>query len=127
VVDIAEQLAIILREYVAGKTGYLFSTRNGTPLSQRNVRRALHAAGATCGFHSFRRYRAAMLRKTRVPEDLIGLWLGHARTLTDRYATQLTEDVEYRSDWCERVGLGFSLIGLQGLQNVLSVHTEKVA
>jgi integrase len=125
VVDVAEQLATILREYVAGKTGYLFSTRNGTPLSQRNVRRALHAAGATCGFHSFRRYRAAMLRKARVPEDLIGLWLGHARSLTDRYATQLREDVEYRSDWCERVGIGFSL-GLQGLQNVVPVDYENV-
>lgn len=126
VVDIAEQLATILREYVAGKTGYLFSTRNGTPLSQRNVRRALHAAGATCGFHSFRRYRAAMLRKAQVPEDLIGLWLGHARSLTDRYATQLREDVEYRSDWCERVGVGYSL-GLQGLQNVVQNDSEKVA
>jgi integrase len=126
VIDIPEQLAQVLREYVTGKEGYLFSTRNGTPLSSRNVHRALFAAGATCGFHSFRRYRAAVLRKAQVPEDLIGLWLGHSRSLTDRYATQLREDVAYRSEWCERAGLGFQL-GYVGLQNVVSIDSEKVA
>jgi integrase len=126
VIDVPEQLAQVLREYVAGKSGYLFSTRNGTPLSSRNVHRALHAAGATCGFHSFRRYRAAVLRKAQVPEDLIGLWLGHARSLTDRYATQLREDVAYRSEWCERAGLGFQL-GYVGPQNVVPIDAERVA
>jgi hypothetical protein len=66
------------------------------------------------------------LRKARVPEDLIGLRLGHARSLTDRYATQLREDVAYRSEWCERAGLGFQL-GYVGLQNVLSIDVERVA
>ena len=126
VIDVPEQLAQVLREYIAGKAAYLFSTRNGTPLSSRNMHRALYAEGATCGFYSFRRYRAAVLRKTRVPEDLIGLWLGHARSLTDRYATQLQEDVAYRSEWCERVGLGFQL-GYVGLQNVVPIDAERVA
>jgi integrase len=126
VIDVPEQLAQVLRVYVAGKEGYLFSTRNGTPLSSRNVHRALYAAGATCGFHSFRRYRAAVLRKAQVPEDLIGLWLGHARSLTDRYATQLREDVAYRSEWCERAGLCFQL-GYVGLQNVVPIDSDKVA
>jgi integrase len=126
VIDIPEQFAKILRQYVTGKKSYLFSTRNGTPLLSRNVHRALHASGATCGFHSFRRYRAAVLRKTKVPEDLIGLWLGHSRNLTDRYAMQLREDVAFRSEWCERAGLGFQL-GYVGLQNVVSIDSAKVA
>jgi len=48
---------------------------------------SLSTSGKRVGFHAFRRYRAAVLRKGRVPEDLITLWLGHARTLTDHYAT----------------------------------------
>jgi len=53
-----------------------------------------------------------VLRKAQVPEDVITLWLGHARTLTDRYASQLREDVKYRGEWCERAGIGFSIVTL---------------
>jgi hypothetical protein len=67
----------VLREYAVGRTGLLFATRDGKPLSQRNVLRSLHAAGATCGFHAFRRFRAETLRRERVPEDLVRFWLGH--------------------------------------------------
>lgn len=71
------------------------------------------------GFHAFRRYRAAVLRKGQVPEDLITLWLGHARTLTDHYAAQLRDDEQYRSEWCELAGLGFSVVTL--------LHTDVVS
>jgi integrase len=56
VVDIAEPLAQLLRGYVNGKVGYLFATKNGSPLQQRNVLRALHATGKKVGFHAFRRF-----------------------------------------------------------------------
>lgn len=109
VVDVPEALAKILREYVAERTGFVFSTRQGKPLRTENIRRRLRqAAGRTVGFHVFRRYRAAVLRKARVPEDLIQLWLGHAQGLTDRYAAQLRDDLAYRQEWCERAGLGFN-------------------
>src|ERR1700693_2645024 len=71
-----------------------------------------YSTGKRVGFHAFRRYRAAVLRKGQVPEDLITLWLGHARTLTDRYAAQLREDQQYRSAWCKRAGLGFTVVPL---------------
>ena len=45
VIDIAEPLAGLLRECVASKSEYLFSTNSGRPLQQRNVNRALHATG----------------------------------------------------------------------------------
>jgi integrase len=112
VIDIPETLAQVLRTYVAGKSGYLFATAKGRPLQPRNVLRILHDTGKRVGFHAFRRYRAAVLRKAQVPEDLITLWLGHARTLTDHYATQLREDVGFRSEWCERAGIGFSIVTL---------------
>ena len=96
-----------MRQYI-NQPGYLFATRKGKPLSHRNVRRALkRAAGRSIGFHAFRRFRAAVLRKARVPEDLIKLWLGHAGNITDDYAAQLREDVAFRQEWAARVGVGF--------------------
>jgi integrase len=111
-IDVPESLAKILRKNFAGTHGYLFSTAQGRPLQARNVLRVLHSTGKRVGFHAFRRYRAAVLRKGQVPEDLIMLWLGHARTLTDHYAAQLRDDEQYRNGWCERAGLGFSLVTL---------------
>ena len=67
-----------------------------------------------------------MLRKAQVPEGLITLWLGHARTLTDRYASQLREDVKYRSEWCERAGMGFSIVTLLHA-DVAAIDFAKVA
>jgi integrase len=85
-VDIAEPLSRLLREYVDGKSGYLFATKSGRPLAQRNVLRALHATGKKVGLHSFRRFRTETLRRARVPEDLTKLWLGHSKnTVTDLY------------------------------------------
>jgi hypothetical protein len=78
------------------------------------------------GFHAFRRFRTAVLRKARIPEDLIGLWLGHGQNLTDRYAAQLRDDMAYRGEWCKRAGLGFSVVTLV-TQNVVSIRESKVA
>jgi integrase len=125
-IDIPEVLARVLRAYVAGSSGYLFATANGRPLLARNVLRVLHDTGKRVGFHAFRRYRAAVLRKRQVPEDLITLWLGHAPTLTDRYATQLREDEQYRSEWSERAGLGFSVVTLFHA-DVVPIDAAKVA
>jgi|SRR5438477_6549525 len=128
VVDVPEQLGRVLRDYTANRTGLLFATRDGKPLSQRNVLRSLHAAGATCGFHAFRRFRAETLRRERVPEDLVRFWLGHASTsVTDIYANGLREDLAWRTEWVERVGPGFSLLGLHGVTNVVKMGVKKVA
>jgi hypothetical protein len=106
----------------------MFATRDGKPLIQRNVLRVLSGTGATCGFHAFRRFRTETLRRPRVPEDLTRLCLGHAnKTVTDLYAEGLREDLIWRREWCERVGLGFSLDGLFGVTNVVSIDNVKVA
>lgn len=128
VVDIAEPLSQLLCELVAGKTGYLFAAKRGRPLQQRNVLRALHATGKKVGLHAFRRFRTETLRRARVPEDLTRLWLGHSKqTVTDLYAGGLERDEAWRREWCERAGLGFSLIGLLGLQKAEQVDSAEAA
>jgi len=128
VVDIAEPLAQLLRGSVAGKSGYLFAVKSGRPLQQRNVLRALHATGKKVGLHAFRRFRTETLRRVRVPEDLTRLWLGHSKqSVTDFYAGGLEKDEAWRREWCERAGLGFSLAGLLGLQNVEPINSAEAA
>jgi hypothetical protein len=56
-----EPLARLLEEYAANKSGYLFATKSGRPLGQRNVLRAAHATGKKVGLHSFRRFRTETL------------------------------------------------------------------
>lgn len=128
VVDVAEPLAKLLATYTTGRTGYVFATRDGKPLLQRNVLRILYGGSTEkiCGQHTFRRFRAAHLRKGRVPEDLVKLWLGHARNLTDNYAAQLREDVPFRQSWAERAGLGFQLCQ-SGQTNVIPITVARVA
>lgn len=127
-VDLAAPLAKLLRDYTTGKSGYVFSTRDGKPLLQRNVLRVLYRGlpEKVCGLHTFRRFRTAQLRKERVPEDLIKFWLGHARNLTDNYASQLREDVGFRQHWAESAGLGYSIVSMWS-RNVVNIDAAKVA
>lgn len=109
-VDIAEPLAEMVRAFAEGKDGYLFSSRSGRPLGHRNVNRA-----AGVGVHALRRFRIETLRRARVPEELIALWIGHApKTITDLYAEGLKQDRDWRREWCAKAGLGFSWSGLVG-------------
>jgi integrase len=128
VVDMPNPLAQLLLQHIANKPGYLFAAKSGRPLQQRNVNRALHTTGKKVGLHAFRRFRAETLRRARVPEDLIKLWLGHSKqTMTDFYAGGLDKDEAWRREWCERAGLGFPLIGLLGLQNEAKGDSAKAA
>jgi integrase len=114
-VDLCPALAAMLKAYVGDRTsGFLFHNRKGNFLSQTNLlRRGLHPpliklGQPKAGFHAFRRFRTTWLRKNRTPEDLIRYWLGHAdETVTDGYS-KLREDVEYRKQVAEKVGLGFT-------------------
>ena len=127
-VDFPEPLARLPRDHARNKSGYLFATSTGQPLSQRNVLRALHATGKRVGLHAFRRFRAETLRRAGVPEDLTTLWMGHSKkSVTDYYARGLHNDKAWRREWCDRVGLGFSLVGRLGPQNVLQIEEVKVA
>ena len=93
----------------------LFQTKNGKPISQTNtLRRSLYPTlkkmgRAKAGFHSFRRYHVTHLRKNRVPEDVLGFWIGHAgKSVTDGYS-MVKADVAFRQLCAANVGLGFEL------------------
>lgn len=62
------------------------------------------------------------------------MWLGHAnKDVTDRYAEQLKEDVEWRKEEAEKAGLGFKLppskpyLGYLGLPKQQKSKLKKVA
>jgi integrase len=132
----------LLKAAVGGRTsGFLFQSDSGRPLTQRNVlrnglgkiRKDMKLEDGKA-FHSFRRFRTAHLRKNRVPWDLQKLWMGHAnRGVSDRYAEQLKEDVEWRKEVGENAGLGFKLptmessVGLLGLPKQKKSQLLKVA
>jgi len=122
-IDLHPDLARMLKRFIGDrKSGFLFCTRTGSPLSKSNVlRRSLHPilkqmswvdpknAGITAGFHAFRRFRVTWLRKNRAAEDLIRFWLGHGgRSVTDDYS-MVRDDVTYRKEEAERLGFGFEL------------------
>jgi len=141
-IDIPTSLAALLKASVGSRTsGFLFQSESGRPLTQRNVlrdglgkiRKEMQLERGKA-FHAFRRFRTAHLRKNRVPWDLQKLWLGHAnKDVTDRYAEQLKEDVEWRKQEAEKAGLGFKLpsiessVGLLGLPKRQKSKLKKVA
>jgi hypothetical protein len=96
--------------------GYLFATKSGRTLQQRNVLRALHATGKKVGLHAFRRFRTETLRRARVPEDLTKLWLGHSKqTVTDFYAIGLQKKTRCGGgNGASALGWGFLWLGYLG-------------
>ena len=135
-VDVCGKMANYLKQFIGSRTtGFLFRTKSGKPMSQRNILRdsmhkilygqefkngqgkifktmlgvAPQMKGTQCASHAFRRYRATHLRTSGVPEDVTRFWLGHAdQSITDRYS-KMKEDVEHRKSWADLVGLGFEI------------------
>jgi integrase len=114
-VDLCPELAEMLRTFIGKRTdGFVFGSRNGSPLLQSNIRnRKLYPLLDSLkvprsGFHSFRRYRLTWLRRQKVPEGLIRYWMGHGNlSVTDGY--EVFEDVIYRQNCSEQAGIGFSV------------------
>ena len=104
----------------------LFTSLKGKLLDQRSALNELHATGKRGGFHTFRRFRFAVLRKAGVPDHLIKLWMGHSQNLIDRYPAQLDVDITYRREWCEKTGLGFEL-GELGYKDLFPIRPHRVA
>lgn len=116
-VDLHPALAERLRRCISErKSGFLFQSRNGTMLSpiavyRDGLRPVLRKMGRDrVRFHAFRRFREATLQRSEVRQILIDFWMGHENSdMSSRYGKQLTEDVEFRQQWAEKVGLGFQL------------------
>jgi exodeoxyribonuclease-3 len=123
-VDIDPAIASLLKAFVGDrKSGFLFTSRKGKPLSSSNIiRRHLHPAlkelnyvnphtgTHKAGNHAFRRFRNTYLKNyTDCPKGLYDYWLGHAgRDMSDLY-DKVKEDVAFRKMWAEKSGFGFEL------------------
>ena len=139
-IDLHSSLARLLADFVGNrKQGFLFETATGTMLGPTNIFRdslqpVLKEIGRTnIRFNAFRRFREAVLQRSEARMILVNYWHGHADTeMSSRYGAQLLQDVEYRKEWAEKVGLGFNLptprpelVGLRGLQIAENPqHTE---
>lgn len=125
VIDLHPDVANLLKQFIGDRsTGFIFQTRNGKPLSQTNLlKRGLHPILESLGiskrgFHSFRRFRNTHLRKSGCPDGLIKFWMGHAnKDMTDRY-DKVREDVEFRKEVANSVGVGFEVPKTLNCSNV---------
>lgn len=116
-VDLHSTLRSMLRSYIGERrSGFVFQSGNGTMLWPSAVYRdglspVLKVMGRNrVRFHAFRRFREAALQRSEVRQILIDYWMGHENgDMSSRYGKQLTEDVEFRQQWSEKVGLGFEL------------------
>ncbi len=114
-VDLHPDVASLLQQFIGSRTkGFVFHTKNGYPMNQRNLARALYIALdrleiPRCGFHAFRRYRNTFLRNSLCPDGLLKFWMGHAaKDMSDRY-DRVREDVQFRRDVAKSFGVGFEL------------------
>lgn len=125
-VDLHSSVAALLKHFVGGRTsGFLFQSRNGSPLSLPNILgRHLHSALKELGYsncatgthkagsHAFRRFRDTHLRNNiecPCPPGLLKFWMGHAPTdMTDHY-DKIRYDRMLRLEWAEKCGIGFKL------------------
>lgn len=116
-IDLAPALAALMMDFIGNrKSGFLFESANGLPLSPRNITRdSLHPilkkmGRESAGFHPFRRFRESILQRSEARTLLIDYWMGHANgEMSGRYGKQLLENVVWRQECAARVGLGFTL------------------
>ena len=123
-VDLHPEVANLLNGFIGTRTsGFLFQTRNRTPLSLTNVlRRHLHPALKEFGYvnahtgdhkagtHTFRRYRNTYLRnETSCPNGLRDYWLGHAGNTMDDLYDMVKDNPALRKQRAAEYGIGFEL------------------
>lgn len=132
-VDLCSTLGAMLQDFIGIRTtGLLFQTSTGAQLLQSNtLQDSLHPILAKLdhvkgGFNIFRRFRITHLEKSDCPEALKHFWSGHAQKhISERYVKLLGER-QFRLDWAERIGLGFTLPSSVGRLGRLST-VPKVA
>jgi integrase len=87
--------ALLKRHLGIRQSGYVFQTRNGTPLRESNVLRGLHKVLKQlriprAGLHAFRHGRCSFLVRSDVSRAVIREWLGHGSdAMIDLYSHRL--------------------------------------
>jgi integrase len=115
-VDLHHTVAVMLKDFIGKRTsGLLFCSKTRKQLWQTNIlRRSLHPILADlnhpkCGAHAFRRFRLTHIRKQGVPRDLEHFWMGHGDEEIGDIYSKLKEDLAFRQEVTQRIGLGFKL------------------
>lgn len=115
-VDLHPDVAALLGQFIGDrKTGFIFRSRTGKPLTQTNIlKRELHPlleqlGFPKCGFHSFRRFRNTHLRQSHCPPGVLTFWMGHSDAGMSGHYDRSREDVEYRRDVVKSLGTGFEV------------------
>jgi hypothetical protein len=125
-VDLCSPLATMLSDFIADrKSGLLFCRPNGLQVLQRTVlKMSLHRILDNPqlekgGFNIFRRFRITHIKTSECPDFLQHFWSGHASTHVSERYTKLLKDREFRLQWAEKIGTGFTIptpsSGLRGL------------
>lgn len=118
----------MLQDFVGTRTsGLLFQSSTGAQLLQSNtLQDSLHPILAKLehvkgGFNIFRRFRITHLEKSECSDAFKDFWSGLAQKhISERYVKLLGER-QFRLDWAERIGLGFTLPSSVGLPGPLHV------
>ena len=124
--DLCSTLAAMLQDFIGTRTsGLLFQTSPGAQLLQSNtLQDSLHPILEKLeyvkgGCNIFRRFRITLLDKSDCPDALKHFWSEHAQKhISERYVKLLGER-QFRLDWADRIGLGFSLPGSVGRLSVV--------
>lgn len=116
-IDLHPNVAAMLKRFIGErKSGLLFVSRSGKPLEQSNIlRRTLHPilvklGQPKCGAHAFRSFHNTYLKnRASCPEGVREFWPGwEDKDMSDLY-DKIQEDVDFRTQWAEKAGLGFEI------------------
>jgi integrase len=115
-VDLCTDLSNALREFIGSRrTGLLFATASGRQLLQSNtLQDSLHPILKKlklpkAGFNCFRRFRLTHVAKSECPEFLRHFWSGHAQKHVSERYIKLLGDRDFRLQWADKIGTGFTL------------------
>ena len=73
------------------------------------------------GFHSCRRFRCTHLENVGVPRGMAMFWTGHAAKDVHETYLKLDKDIQARTEWCFKAGLGFTIPKMEKLDPVEKV------
>jgi integrase len=111
-IDLSTPTNKMLQEFAKGRQQgeFLFCSKSGKPLQQSHVTKFVFKPLSIPGAHSLRRLRVSHLREVGCNEDILKGWLGHSNggDITNRYS-KVSENLELRRTWAERVGTGLDL------------------
>jgi integrase len=111
-VDLSTPTNKMLQEFAKSRQQgeFLFCTKSGKPLEQSYINTYILKPSGIPGCHALRRLRVSHLREAGCNEDILKWWLGHGNGsgITNRYS-KLSENLELRRTWAERVGTGLDL------------------